>query len=404
MKQREVVVTHAVRTAIGTRGGTLKDVSSNELAACVFRAIIDRSGIDPSIVDGVLMGQTKPSTRPMNVARYAWLEAGLPETVPATTSYRACCSGIQPIFDAAQMIACGDADIMIAGGVDSLNKSFYNLRGARYGVGNKNAVFMDTLTEHSASTIPPAVYGKHTVGLVADSIAEKWNVTREEQDQLALQSHNRAHNAIEKGYFKEQIVPINGFDTDEHPRKTSMEALAKLKPSFKPDGTVTAGNASGQNDAASCVLIMSREKADELGLKPELRFVSAAAVALDPLILLMGPVKAVPEALERAGLKITDIGLIEMNEAFASSTVACLREFAKLDENETDEALDARTNVCGSGISLGHPPGATGCMMLTRLLYDMKRLNVRYGMVTMCVGGGHGFASIWERVDGGEDK
>ena len=399
MKKREVVVTHAVRTAIGTRDGALRNASSNELASCVFRAIIDRSGIDPNLVDGVLMGQTKPSTRPMNVARYAWLEAGLPDSVPASTSYRACCSGVQSIFDAVQTIAYGDADIMIAGGVDSLNKSVYNLRGARYGVGHKNAVFMDTLTEHSACTIPPAIYGKHTVGWVADHIAEEWNVTREEQDQLALQSHNRALEAIEKGYFKEQIVPFKGFDTDEHPKHTSMEKLAKLKPSFSPTGTVTAGNASGQNDAAACVLMMTREKAEELGLKPELRFVSAAAVALDPLILLMGPMKAVPEALEIAGLKMSDIGLVEMNEAFASSSIASMRELVKLDEKETYEALNARTNINGSGISLGHPPGATAAMMVTRLLYDMKRLNIRYGLQTMCVGGGHGFASIWERID-----
>lgn len=399
MKQREVVITHAVRTAIGTRGGTLKQVPPNELAACVFRAIIDRSGIDPALVDGVMMGQTKPSTRPMNVARYAWLEAGLPESVPATTAYRACCSGIQSIFDAAQMIACGDADIMVAGGVDSLNESVYSLRGARYGVGNKNAVFMDALTENSVCNVPKAVYGNFSLGMVAEHIAEKWNVTREEQDQLAVQSHARALEAIEKGYFKEQIVPFNGFDTDEHPKKTSMEALSKLRPSFKPDGTVTAGNASGQNDAAACVLIMSREKAEELGLKPELRFLSAAAVALDPHILLMGPMKAVPEALDRAGLKMTDIGLFEINEAFASSTIATMRELVKLDPDETYEALNERTNVTGSGISLGHPPGATGCLMLTRLLYDMKRLNVRYAVQAMCVGGGHGFASVWERLD-----
>ena len=402
MKQREVVITHAVRTAIGTRGGTLKNVPPDELAACVFRAIIDRSGIDPSLVDGVLMGQTKPSTRPMNVARYAWLEAGLPDTVPGSTSYRACCSGVQTLFDAAQMIACGDADVMVAGGVDSLNESVYSLRGARYGVGNKNAVFMDALTENSSCNVPKEVYGNFSLGFVAEHIAEKWNVTREEQDRLACQSHERALNAIAKGYFKDQIVPFKGFDTDEHPRKTSMEQLAKLKPSYIPNGTVTAGNASGQNDAAACVLIMSREKADELGLKPELRFVSAAAVALDPHILLMGPMKAVPEALERAGLRMRDIGLVEMNEAFASSTIASMRELVKLDETETFEKLNERTNIGGSGISLGHPPGATGCLMITRLLYDMKRLGIRYGLQTMCVGGGHGFASIWELVDGGE--
>ena len=402
--QREVVITHAVRTAIGKRGGALKNVPPNELAACVLKAIIERSGIDPSIVDGVLMGQTKPSTRPMNIARYAWLEAGLPDTVFGSTSYRACCSGVQPMFDAAQMIACGDADVMITGGVDSLNESVYSMRGARYGVGNKNAVFSDTLTENSSCNVPKAVYPDFSLGGVAESIAEKWNVTREDQDRLACQSHERALNAIEKGYFKEQIVPFKGFDTDEHPRKTSMEQLAKLKPSFFSNGTVTAGNASGQNDAASVVLMMSAEKARELGLQPELRFVSAAAVALDPLLLLMGPVKAVPEALKRAGLRLRDIGLLEVNEAFASSTIATLRELVKLDETETYETLNARTNIGGSGISLGHPPGATGAMMVTRLLYDMKRLGVRYGLQTMCVGGGHGFASIWERVDGGAAK
>ena len=394
MTKREVVVTHAVRTAVGAINGSLKDCDPEELSAHVLKALIERSGIDPATVDCVMMGQTKPSTRPMNVARCGWLKAGLPTSVPASTSYRACCSGIQPVFDAAQMIAEGDADIIVAGGVENMSQSVYSLRYARYGVGNKNAVFFDALSENSICNVPKEVYGNFSLGAVAEHIAEQWNVTREEQDTLALESQRRALHAIESGYFKDQIVPVNGFDTDEYPRQTSMELLAKLKPSFKPDGTVTAGNASGRNDAAACVLVMSREKADELGLKPQLRFISAAAVALDPHILLMGPVKAVPEALERAGLQLHDIDLLEVNEAFASSTVATLREFAKLDSAETYETLNERTNVNGSGISIGHPPGATGCILLTKLLYEMKRRGSHYGLVTMCVGGGHGFASI----------
>ncbi|MBE5784265.1 MAG: thiolase family protein [Clostridiales bacterium] len=398
MQQREVVVTHAVRTAIGGINGSLKNYGPEQLAAIVLKAIVERSGIDPAQVDSVMMGQTKPSTRPMNVARYGWLLPGLPESVPCFSSYRACCTGIQPVFDAAQMIACGDADIVIAGGVENMSQSVYSLRGARYGVGNKDAVFYDALSENSTNNVPKEVYGNFSLGLVAEHIADTYHVTREEQDALACESHKRAFHAIRSGFFREQIVPVGDFDTDEYPRETSMEALAKLKPSFKAGGSVTAGNSSGRNDAGSCVMLMSAEKARELGIKPELRFLSASAVALDPHILLMGPVKAVPEALERANLKLSDIGLFEVNEAFASSTIATMRELAKTDPAETYDSLMERTNIGGSGISLGHPPGATGCMMLTRLLYDMKRLGIRYGVQTMCVGGGHGFASVWERI------
>lgn len=404
MKEREVVITHAVRTPVGGINGSLRDFDPEVLSAHVMKALMDRSGIDPATVDCVMMGQTKPSTRPMNVARCGWLKAGLPASVPATTSYRACCSGIQPIFDAAQMIASGDADIIVAGGVENMSQSVYSLRYARYGVGNKDAVFFDALSENSTCNVPREVYGNFSLGMVAEHIAEQWNVTREDQDSLALESQERALNAIAQGYFKEQIAPVGDFDTDEYPKHTSMELLSKLKPSFKPDGTVTAGNASGRNDAAACVLVMSRDKAEALGVKPQLRFKSAAAVALDPHILLMGPVKAVPEALERAGLSLHDIDLLEVNEAFASSTVATLREFVKLDPMESYDKLIARTNVNGSGISLGHPPGATGCILLTKLLYEMKRRGSRYGIVTMCVGGGHGFASVWEYIGEEYDK
>lgn len=399
---REVVITHAVRTAVGSLGGALRDKTELALASTVFSAIIERSGIDPTIVDSVVMGHTKPGTRPMNIARCAWLKAGMPEHVPAHTLYRACCSGSQSIFDACQMIQAGDADIMIAGGVDSLSNSCYSLRNVRGGVGNQSAVFIDALTENAQGQIPSSVYGKLTQGLVAEFVAEHYNVTRKEQDELSVLSHQRAVKANSGGVLRSQIVPVGDFMVDEHPRETTIEQLSRLKPSFKPDGTVTAGNSSGRNDGASCVLLMSAEKMRELNLRPGLRFVAAAVTAIDPHYLLMGPIDAVPKALVKAGLTLPDIDIIELNEAFASSTIATMRVLAD-QYGETYESLLARTNIHGSGISLGHPPGATGAIMTTKLFYEMQRRpELKHGIVSMCVGGGHGFAAIWRR--GGDEQ
>ncbi len=399
---RDVVITHAVRTPVGRVGGALREYDSQDLTSRVFRALIERSGVDPSSVDYVLMGQTKPSTRPMNVARCGWLAAGLPDSVPAASLYRACCSGSQSIYDACLMIETGCADIIVAGGVDSLSQSVYSLRYVRDGIGTQSPVLHDGLTENGPGHAPASIYGDVTQGASAEYVAEHYGVSREDQDILSVNSHKRAVEAIRSGRFKEQIVPVDGFDTDEHPRETSLEALAKLKPSFMAGGVVTAGNSSGRNDAASCVLLMSRDRAEQLGIKPELRHIASATTALDPTLMLMGPVDAVPKALQKAGLALHDIDLIEFNEAFASQTIACLRILAEKDGTETYDTLIERTNVNGSGISIGHPPGATGSILTTKLLYEMKlRSEARFGMVTMCVGGGHGFASIWERVDGG---
>lgn len=398
---KEVVITHAVRTAIGRIGGALHDKSELELASTVLSAIIKRSGIDPAIVNGVVMGHTKPGTQPMNIARCAWLSAGMPENVPAYTLYRACCSGTQSIFDACQMIQSDEADVMIAGGVDSLSNSCYSLRNVRGGIGNQNAIFIDALTENGQGQVPASVYGNLTQGTVAEFIAEHFNVTRAEQDKLSVLSHKRALKANADGVFCSQIVPIGNFKVDEHPRETTMEQLSRLKPSFKSDGTVTAGNSSGRNDGASCVLLMSAEMAHKLNFKRELRFVAAATTALDPHYLLMGPIDAVPKALKKAGLTLSDMDVIELNEAFASSTIATMRVLAE-QSGESYESLLSRTNIHGSGISLGHPPGATGAILTTKLLYEMKRRSeLNYGMVSMCVGGGHGFAAIWQR--GGEE-
>lgn len=399
---REVVITHAVRTAIGKIGGSLRDVGELQLAATVLRAIIDRSGLDPAIVNHVIMGDTKQSTRPANIARCAWLEAGLPENVPAYSLVRACCSGCQSIFDGYKLIAAGDDDIVIAGGVESLSNNPYFLRKARPGLGIGDAVFIDSLTENATGHSPAHLFGDVSLPTMAENCAELYKVSREDQDEFALRSQQVALDAIRRGAFKEEIVPVNGFEVDEYPRETSIEKLKKLPPVYKKNGTVTAGNASGRNDGAACVILMSREKAEELGYVPVLRYIGATVTGIHPAILGVSPIDASRKLLKKTGLRMKDIDLIELNEAYASQSVAVIREWAKWDEGETYESVLAKTNVNGSGISLGHPPGATGAILTTKLFYEMqKRPSARYCMVTMCVGGGMGFAAIMEKCNGG---
>lgn len=395
---RDVVITDCVRTAIGKMNGALSEYDEQELAAIVMKEVLKRSKITPDQVDEVIFGHVKMNTYPMDLARYGWLEAGLPDKTPGYTLQRACSSGSQSIFDAAQIIGCGDAEIILAGGAENMTKSCYYLRNARKGVGTRDIVFKDNIMEGSAGNSPEELFGVLPMGMTAENVAELYGIEREIQDVFALGSQQRARKAIDEGLFKEQIVPVGGFDTDEHPRSTTLEKLSAMKPAFKKGGCVTAGNSSGRNDGAAAVLVMSREKADALGYDYYLRHVSSAVVGLHPRIMGVGPIEASREALEKAGLNIGDIGLIELNEAFAAQSVAVMREWVKWSETETFDTIWARTNVNGSGISLGHPLAATGGILTTKLFYELKRRpDIRYAMVTMCIGGGMGFASIFEQ-------
>ena len=396
---REAVITDCVRTAVGKMNGSLGEYDEQVLAAIVMKEVIRRARIEAADVDEVYFGHVKMNTYPMDVARYGWLEAGLPDKTPGYTLQRACSSGSQSIYDAAMTIALGDAEVILAGGVENMTKSCYYLRGARKGVGTKNMVFEDNILEGTAGNSPEELFGPLPMGLTAENVAEQYHVEREIQDLFAFTSQQRARTAIREGRFKEQIVPVDGFDTDEFPRETSLEKLAGLKSVFKKGGCVTAGNSSGRNDGASAVLVMSREKADDLGYPFYLKHVASAVVGVHPSVMGIGPMGASKKALEKAGLRIEDIGLIELNEAFASQSVAVMREWASWSDTETFESLWERTNVNGSGISLGHPLAATGGILTTKLFYELQRRpDVRYAMVTMCIGGGMGFASVFEAV------
>ncbi|GKH49761.1 acetyl-CoA acetyltransferase [Eubacteriales bacterium] len=395
---RDVVVTDCVRTAVGKMNGSLSEYDEQVLAAIVMKEVLRRSRVKAEEIDEVIFGHVKMNTYPMNLGRYGWLEAQLPENVPGYTLHRACSSGSQSIFDASQIIACGDAEIILAGGAENMTKSCYYLRNARHGIGTRDMIFKDNIMEGSAGNSPEELFGDLPMGLTAENVAEQYHIEREIQDLFAYNSQQRAKRAITEGRFKEQIVPVGDFDTDEFPRETTLEKLASLKSAFKKGGCVTAGNSSGRNDGASAVIVMSREKADALGYPYYLRHISSAVVGIHPSIMGVGPIQASKEALCKAGLGISDIGLIELNEAFASQSVAVMREWASWSQKETFDTIWKRTNVNGSGISLGHPLAATGGILTTKLFYELKnRPEARYAMVTMCIGGGMGFASIFEQ-------
>lgn len=395
---REVVIVEGVRTAIGRMGGTLKDVEPDFLAAHVIEELLRRTGVDGTMIDEVILGHVKQSSDHPNIARKAALRAGLPIEIPGYTVHRQCGSGLQSINNAAQAIMCGLADIIIAGGVESMSTAPYYIRGARFGLYAGNGVIVDPNTESQPKAQPEEVYGKNlTMGLTAENLAEMYNISRQEQDEFALRSQELAHAAIEAGRFKEEIVPYEVkqkkgsiiFEVDEHPRKTSMEALAKLPPVFKEGGTVTAGNSSGRNDAAAVTLVMSREKAEELGLKPKMRIISQAVAGVRPDIMGIGPVPATQKALKLAGLTLDDIDLIELNEAFAAQALAVVKELG-IDMD--------KLNVNGGAIALGHPLGATCTILTIKLMNEMKRRGSKYGLVTACIGGGLGITTIFENL------
>lgn len=393
-----VVITSAVRTAVGTMGGTLRDVMPEELSRIVIEEAISRSGLEKDAVDEVIFGQAKQSTDAANVARVAALMAGLPEEIPAYTIMRACGSGMTSIINALFQIQSGYGDIIVAGGVESMSNAPFYLRNARYGYKAGNGVLVDSNTESQPRSQPESVYGRLTMGLTAENLAVKFNISREEQDVFAFGSQTKAINAIDSGKFTEEIVPVTvkvgkqviDFKVDEFPKRdTNLEKLAKLKPVFKENGTVTAGNSSGRNDGAAAVIVMSESKAAALGLKPLVRLVSAGISGVDPRIMGYGPVPATKMALERAGLSLNDIGLIELNEAFAAQSLACIKAM-----NLNTDIL----NVNGGAIALGHPLGATGVKIVVTLIHEMIRRKIKYGLATLCIGGGQGTATIYENL------
>ena len=429
MEMKEVVITSGVRTPVGNFGCALRDVPVVQLGSKIIREVLKRNDLRPVppkdsltflpkllepgmielekkyyswddsakeiAVDEVIMGNVLQAGQGQNVARQATIYGGLPKEVNAFTVNKVCASGLKAISLGAQAIVTGAANVVIAGGMESMSNAPYALPRARWGYRMDlsgqgevhDLMVLDGLFE--------SFYGYH-MGVTAENIAEKYGISRHEQDELGLLSHQRARAAIKDGIFKEEIASISipqkkgdpiVFDTDERPIETSLEKMSKLQPAFKKDGTVTAGNASGINDAAAAVLLMNEEECSQLGLRPLARILGFASGAVDPAYMGLGPIPAVNKALKIAGISLDDLNLIELNEAFASQAIACIRELGM--------SID-RTNICGSGISLGHPIGCTGARVVVTLLNAMKRRTARYGLATMCIGGGQGMAMVFE--------
>ena len=391
----DVVVVAASRTAVGGFGGALKDVPPTELGATVVRAVLDRSGVPAADVEHVVFGQVV-STEPKDLylSRVVALNSGIPHTAVAMNVNRLCGSGLQAIISAAQAIMLGDTRIAIGGGAESMSRAPYLAPSQRWGARMGDAALVDMMTGALSDPLE-----RVHMGVTAENVAKRYSISREEQDALALASHNRAEKAIRSGYFRSQIVPVvqksrKGeviFDTDEHVRMgATAENFAGLKPVFvKEEGTVTAGNASGINDGAAAVLLMSAAQAHKRGVQPMARLVSYAHSGVEPLYMGIGPVPASRVALERAGIGVQDVDVIESNEAFAAQACAVIKEMG----------FDpAKVNANGSGISLGHPIGATGAIITTKALHELERVQGRYALVTMCIGGGQGIAAVFERV------
>ncbi len=391
------VIIDSVRTAIGKMGGTLQEEVVDFLGARVIKEVVERVGIDKKEVDEVVIGQAKQSADSSNLARLALLRAGLPVEVPGYTVHRQCGSGLQAINSADMQIRLGLANTMIAGGAESMSTAPYYIRDARFGFRAGNGYILDPNTESQPNSQPIEVYGNLTMGLTAENLAEKYSISREEQDEFSFRSQEKAKNAIEKGSFEKEIVPYElkkrketmTFSTDEHPRLTPLETLAKLPPVFKEGGTVTVASSSGRNDAASALLLMDAKKAAEQGLTPKARIIAQASSGVSPEIMGIGPVYSTQKALKQADLRLEDIGLIELNEAFAAQTLAVVKEL-NMDVS--------KLNVNGGAIALGHPIGATGAILMTKMLHEMERRGEKYGLVTLCIGGGQGISTIVENV------
>jgi acetyl-CoA C-acetyltransferase len=390
----EVMVVAGARTAIGDYGGAFKDIAPTKLGSIAIKEAVSRAKIDPASVGHVVMGSViHGEARDMYLSRVAAVDAGIPVGTPCLTVNRLCGSGLQAIVSAAQHILLGDTTIAVGGGAESMSRAAYMLPSGRWGQRMGDAPVIDAMT---AALHDP--FGHGHMGVTAENIAAQYGFTREQQDQFAVESHRRASNALEKGYFREQIVPVElkskkgveQFTTDEHVRKdASMENMAKLKAVFKKDGTVTAANASGINDAAAAIVLMEAKAAQRAGAKPMARLVAYAHAGVEPQVMGLGPIPAVKRVFEKAGLKPADMDVIESNEAFAVQAMAVTK----------DLGFDpAKVNPNGGAVALGHPIGATGCILTVKALYELQRTNKRYALVTMCIGGGQGIAAIFERV------
>jgi len=394
LKVREVVIISAVRTPIGKFGGSLKDVPAPRLGAVVIKEALNRAGIEPESVDEVYMGNVIQAGLGQGPARQASIYAGLPKEVPAVTINRVCASGLTAVNLAAQSIATGNADIMVAGGMENMSRAPYALLNARWGYKLWDAELVDLMVRDGLWE----VFNNYHMGITAENIAKKYKISRERQDKFALESHRKAVKAIKEGNFKDEIVPVeiaSGkneskiFDQDEHPRPdTSLEKLSKLPPVFKEDGTVTAGNSSGINDAAAALVLMSEERAKKLGKKIMAKIKCFASAGVDPAYMGLGPVTATKKALKKAKLSLKDIDVIEENEAFAAQSIAVMEEL------DIDPEV---MNLNGGAIALGHPIGCTGARILVTLVYLMQRKNAELGLATLCVGGGQGVTTILER-------
>jgi acetyl-CoA C-acetyltransferase len=391
---REVVVLGGVRTAIGDYGGALKDIAPTELAAQVIREAVKRAKVDPQQVNQLVFGNViHTEAKDMYFSRVASIKGGLPQETTALTVNRLCGSGLQAIVSAAQGILLGDADVAVGGGAESMSRAAYVMPTLRWGQRMNDGGVVDMMV--GALTDP---FDTVHMGITAENIADKWQITRDQQDAFAVESHRRAINAIDKGYFKDQILPIELktrkgatlFDRDEHARAdASLESMAKLRAVFKKDGSVTAGNASGINDGAAAIVMMEKGAAAKAGLKPMARLVSYGLAGVDPKIMGIGPVPACQRALAKAGLTVADMDVIESNEAFAVQALAV----------SCDLKFDAqKTNPNGGAVGLGHPIGATGAVLTVKALYELQRIGGRYALVTMCIGGGQGIAAVFERL------
>lgn len=392
---REVVIVSAARTAIGNYGGSLAGFSAVDLGVIAAKEAINRAGIKPTDVDETIVGNILSAGQGQNIARQISVLAGIPETSPAMTINKLCGSGLRSVSMAAQFIMLGDADVILAGGTESMSNAPYLLEKARFGYRMGHGELTDSMIKDGLTD----AFNNFHMGITAENIADQWQLSREEQDIFAANSQQKTEKALQEGRFKEEIVPVEIpqrkgdpiiFDTDEYPKQgITVDKLAKLRPAFKKDGTVTAGNASGLNDGSAMLVIMSAGKAKELGVKPIARIVSYANAALDPKIMGYGPVPATRAALQKAGMTIADIDLVEANEAFAAQSLAVAKDL-ELDME--------KVNVNGGAIALGHPIGASGARILTTLLYEMKKRNAKTGLATLCIGGGQGTSLIIEKI------
>jgi len=391
---KQVVIASAVRTPIGTFGGSFKNVSAVDLGVVTAKEAMKRANIKPEMVEEVIFGNVLQAGLGQNVARQVSIHSGIPIEVPSYTVNKVCGSGLKTVALAVQAIKAGDADIVLAGGTENMSMAPYLLKEARWGQRMGDKMVEDYMVKDGLWDI----FNDYHMGITAENIAEQYNITREEQDEFALNSQLRTEEAIKSGRFKDEIVPVEVpqrkkdpiiVDTDEHPRfGSTMEAMTKLRPAFKKDGTVTAGNASGINDGAAALIIMSKEKADELGIKPLANIIAYASAGVDPSIMGTGPIPATRKVLEKANMTVEDLDLIEANEAFASQSLSVVRELG----------LDTeKTNVNGGAIALGHPIGASGARILVTLLYEMDKRDAKNGLATLCIGGGQGISMIVSR-------